>query len=184
MANNKKISQLTPLGTAVVNDLLAIVDVSAPMETKKITAANLMTSSLPAEFSAITLAGNQINEFSTDGTLSGDSDTAVPTEKAVKSYVDASVFNAVKLNIIHTGVDSTAVIGDVYLVDATGDVDITLIADGREGKIIVYKNSGSDTVNIIPGGSALLDNGSLPSELTFVSGSLEFITDGTNFYTI
>jgi hypothetical protein len=183
MANNKKISQLNPLGTAVVNDLLAIVDVSAT-ETKRITAVDLMTSSLPAEFSAITLAGNQINEFSTDGTLSGDSDTAVPTEKAVKTYVDASVFNAVKLNIIHTGVDSTAVIGDVYLVDATGDVDITLIADGREGKIIVYKNSGSDTVNIIPGGSALLDNSSSPSILTVVSQSLEFVTDGTNFYTI
>lgn len=27
-------------------------------------------------------------EFSTDGTLAGDSDTAVPTEKAVKTYVD------------------------------------------------------------------------------------------------
>lgn len=31
---------------------------------------------------------NTIDEFSTDGTLSGDSDTAVPTEKAVKAYVD------------------------------------------------------------------------------------------------
>jgi len=29
-----------------------------------------------------------INEFSTDGTLAGNSDSAVPTEKAVKTYVD------------------------------------------------------------------------------------------------
>jgi len=36
-------------------------------------------------------AGATINEFSTDGTLAGDSDTAVPTEKAVKTYVDAQV---------------------------------------------------------------------------------------------
>lgn len=34
--------------------------------------------------------GTNINEFSTDGTLSGNSDNAVPTEKAVKTYVDAS----------------------------------------------------------------------------------------------
>lgn len=32
--------------------------------------------------------GATINEFSIDGTLSGNSDTAVPTEKAVKTYVD------------------------------------------------------------------------------------------------
>lgn len=31
---------------------------------------------------------NSINEFSTDGTLGGNSDSAVPTEKAVKTYVD------------------------------------------------------------------------------------------------
>ncbi len=33
--------------------------------------------------------GTGINEFSTDGTLLGDSDDVVPTEKAVKTYVDA-----------------------------------------------------------------------------------------------
>lgn len=34
--------------------------------------------------------GTNINEFSIDGTLAGDSDNAVPTEKAVKTYVDNS----------------------------------------------------------------------------------------------
>ncbi len=32
-----------------------------------------------------------INEFSTDGTLADDSDTAIPTEKAVKTYVDTQI---------------------------------------------------------------------------------------------
>jgi len=32
--------------------------------------------------------GTSVNEFSIDGTLAGDSDDAVPTEKAVKTYVD------------------------------------------------------------------------------------------------
>ena len=31
---------------------------------------------------------NEINEFSIDGTLAGNSDVVVPTEKAVKTYVD------------------------------------------------------------------------------------------------
>jgi len=33
-------------------------------------------------------SGATINEFSTDGTMAGNSDTAVPTEKAVKTYAD------------------------------------------------------------------------------------------------
>ena len=33
---------------------------------------------------------NTINEFSTDGTLGGNSDLAVPTEKAIKTYISAS----------------------------------------------------------------------------------------------
>ena len=38
----------------------------------------------------LTLAsGASVNELSTDGTLAGDSDDAVPTEKAVKTYADA-----------------------------------------------------------------------------------------------
>lgn len=35
--------------------------------------------------------GTTVNEFSTDGTLGGNSDDAVPTEKAVKTYVDGAV---------------------------------------------------------------------------------------------
>jgi len=33
-------------------------------------------------------SGTSVTEFSTDGTLSGNSDDAVPTEKAVKAYAD------------------------------------------------------------------------------------------------
>ena len=36
-------------------------------------------------------AGTTINEFSIDGTLVGNSDDAVPTEQAVKTYVDAQI---------------------------------------------------------------------------------------------
>jgi len=36
-------------------------------------------------------SGTSINEFSTDGTLAGDSDDAAPTEKATKTYVDGQI---------------------------------------------------------------------------------------------
>lgn len=38
-----------------------------------------------------------INEFSTDGTLAGNSDTALPTEKAVKTYVDTKAIKGNEL---------------------------------------------------------------------------------------
>jgi hypothetical protein len=66
-------------------------------------------------------AGATIDEFSTDGNLSGDSDTAVPTEKAVKTYVDAQVGGAVNHNSTTglQGGDSTSseyyhLVADIY----------------------------------------------------------------------
>ncbi len=38
-------------------------------------------------------SGTNVNEFSIDGTLAGDSDDAVPTEKAVKTYADSVISN-------------------------------------------------------------------------------------------
>jgi len=40
-------------------------------------------------------SGATVNEFSTDGTLAGDSDTAVPTEKAVKTYAAPKLINEI-----------------------------------------------------------------------------------------
>ena len=47
-------------------------------------------------FAGLTLV-NSVTEFSTDGTLAGNSDAAVPTEKAVKTYVAATGHAAVTL---------------------------------------------------------------------------------------
>lgn len=54
-----------------------------------------------------------INEFSTDTTLAGNSDTALPTEKAVKSYVDTSIGDF-STNKIYQG-DSS-----IEVIDVTG----------------------------------------------------------------
>ena len=47
-----------------------------------------VTATAAVTFTSLQLI-NLVNEFSTDGTLGGDSDAAVPTEKAVKAYADA-----------------------------------------------------------------------------------------------
>jgi hypothetical protein len=46
------------------------------------------------------LAGANVGEFSIDGTLAGNSDTALPTEKAVKAYVDARVLSAAAFPVV------------------------------------------------------------------------------------
>lgn len=193
MANNKKISQLNPLGIAVSTDLLAMVDTSVPgWETKRISKAQLMGSPGPigsnnpgqGEFSVLILGGNPVNEFSTDGTLSGNSDTAVPTEKAVKTYVDVTVGDAVRLNIVYTSIDATAVIGDVVIVDSVGgDVNIELVLTGDIGKFIIYKNSIDSNDITISTTSGTIDSQPTDS-FNFPYSSKEYLTDGTNFYTI
>ena len=132
MAINKRISNLNPRGIAASYDIFPIVNVGLT-ETQKIRLIDIMASPGPIGglnpntgiFSALTLGGNAVNEFSVDGTLSGNSDLAVPTEKAVKSYVDTAVNNAVKLNVRHIFSDATAEIGDAILVDTTsGNVNM------------------------------------------------------------
>lgn len=62
--------------------------------------------------------GARVNEYSTDGTLGGNSDTALPTEKAVKTYVD----NKTRDKIIEG--DSSVEVTD------TGNGTVTTTVDG------------------------------------------------------
>ena len=115
---DKKITQLNPLLVAASADVFPIVDVSAS-ETKKIDVQDLFGSPQPigsvnpdtGTFTTLTMAsgGATIDEFSTDTTLSGNSDTALPTEKAVKSYVDAKI-GGITANKISQGDSSVEVI--------------------------------------------------------------------------
>jgi len=77
-------------------------------------------------FKLNSLNGATINEFSIDGTLTGNSDIAVPTEKAVKTYVDTSISNLNPDKIWE---------GDSYVEvvdDGTSPGYITVVADGAE----------------------------------------------------
>lgn len=76
----------------------------------------------------IKIGSTQINEFSTDGAMTGNSDLCVPTEKAVKTYVDnkAGAIDA----MVYKGVIAcagnpnypAANAGDFYIVSTAGKV--------------------------------------------------------------
>jgi hypothetical protein len=67
-------------------------------------------------FAGLTVV-NAITEFSTDGTLGGDSDSALPTEKAVKTYVDNEIAGA-KVTYKYIKVTGQSE-GDLHLSDGT-----------------------------------------------------------------
>lgn len=62
--------------------------------------------------------GQKIDEFSTDGTFADDSDTALPTEKAVKTYVDTQVSTFASIS---TGTHNTTWSG-IWADAQTGNV--------------------------------------------------------------
>jgi hypothetical protein len=142
--------------------------------------------------------GTSINEFSTDITLGGDSNTAVPTEKAVKTYVDAGdaatlvSANAYTdsqialldiINVVTITSDSTAVTGDVVITDTTGgNVNVTLIgiADGR---YTVKKSTGDVNTVTIAGDSGTID-GYASITIDTKNQAYSFVCDGTDYYIV
>jgi hypothetical protein len=76
-------------------------------------------SNKPTSFNNLTtlslINGGSINEFSSDATLGGNSNSAVPTEAAVKSYVDAAIGN------IDTG---SVAVSDLTDVQISGSITV------------------------------------------------------------
>ena len=109
--------------------------------------------------------GASINEFSTDGTLSQNSDEKVPTQKAVKTYVD---------NL--SAVDGNFSIGGNLTVNGTTTTIATVDVETKDRNIILGKvatgtftgdiqfgqseiTNVNDTTNIAPGVSVALTGG-------------------------
>ena len=83
------------------------------------------TKGVKIEGDIILANGVGIDEFSTDGTLEGGSDKAVPTEKAVKTYVD-NVGSGI-------AVPGSSVAGDVLYHDGA---IYTRLAKGADGQVL------------------------------------------------
>lgn len=111
------------------------------------------------------LNGTSINELSIDGTLAGNSDDAVPTEKAVKTYVDAQV---------------TASDLDFAGDSGTGAVDLdsqTFTVAGTANQVITAASAQTITLSL----PQSIHSGASPTfaGLTVVNAINEFSTDGT-----
>jgi hypothetical protein len=95
-------------------------------------------------------SGATVNEFSTDGSMSDNSDTAVPTERAVKTYVDNEIITAIgaasKLKIgIAPNESLVEIVGSGAVTD-TVDFDIygTLVAQIAKQYMLVPKGASID----------------------------------------
>lgn len=192
---DKKITQLNEL---LVNEVqstfpLVIVDLAGIDETKKIPVGSLMGNPGPigwdtpddGTFTAIQLAtGPQVDEISTDTDL-GTNDDVLPTQNAVKQYVDNAVSDVSSAIVqpVHISFDSTATVGDVVLVDTTtGNVTVTMI-ETPKGRITVKKVSPDlNQVIIVPQSGTIDGNPSVT--LSTENESLSFVTDTVNFYIV
>jgi hypothetical protein len=123
-------------------------------------------------------SGAEINEFSTDGTFAGDSDSAVPTEKAVKKYVDD---NTTATGVIDHG--GLLGLGDndhtQYLMTGTAPLavtaqDMALTLSGTDLGV-----NGSNALYIIDSG---IDHGSIGG-LGDDDHTIYSLADGTRAYT-
>jgi len=103
--------------------------------------------------------GVAINEFSADGTLAGNSDTAVPTERAVKTYVDSiDISNQLQVDISGVGTFARFIATDVSVVGPStftgldkveigvGNTALTVTGDARITGILTVGES-SITIN-------------------------------------
>jgi uncharacterized ubiquitin-like protein YukD len=124
--------------------------------------------------------GARINKFSTDGTLVSNSDTSIPTERAVKTYIDNIIEHLDIMTIKSVTQDSTAVSGEAIIVDSTGDIVLHMIPK-IDGKYIV-KNASQHKVTIIP------TFGSIDFQSLYVIGtylkSVTIISNGANLFIV
>ena len=136
----------------------------------------------------VTLAyGTSVDEFSTDVTLGGNSDDAVPTEKAVKTYVDTEItdlrneLDLINVKVITT--DSTAITGDVLLVDTTAANIFIELIEHVDGKIIVKKKTTDSNKVYVTTSPGTID-GQSQIVIDTAFQSYTFVCDGGNFFII
>ena len=131
--------------------------------------------------------GASINEFSTDGTLSQNSDVKVPTQKAVRTYVGA--INTIGGNLTVKGdlnvQGSTTTVDSVAVIAKDRNIELGSVAAGNfTGDITQGSNqitNCSDTSNLAPGVVVALTSGG--SSVT-LSGTVKVSTLSGNTVTI
>ena len=89
------------------------------------------------------LNGTRVNEFSIDGTLSGNSDDALPTEKAVKTYVDSKVYTRTRTIFDPDTVQATSDAVPIFTIESDEFPNgITIVSFG-------IKTNASSTYSVV-----------------------------------
>lgn len=141
-------------------------------------------------------SGQGITEFSTDTTLAGNSDTALPTEKAVKTYVDTQLSTVDVLTTkgdLHTysTTDARLPVGTdnyVLVADSSQATGLRWAAGGGSGMAdpmttrgdMIYRNSSNTTARLPIGTNTqvLTSNGTDVAWATPAAVSGDKITEG------
>lgn len=87
-------------------------------------------------------SGNTISEISTDGTMAGNSDSAVPTEKAVKTYVDSTSTGLTFKNAVEVATTTAGTLATSFADSSTVD-GVTLSTGDR----ILIKDQSDSSEN-------------------------------------
>jgi len=132
---------------------------------------------------ALTLAtGASVNEFSTDGTLSGDSDSVVPTEKAIKTYVDTTRFTYSGINDADYATPSWWEL--ICYTDLTADRTLTLpTTSGHAGDFLRVKDfcGHANQFGIILDANGKTIDGQSTFTIEESYGAVILTTDGINY---
>ena len=96
--------------------------------------------------------GATINEFSTDGTFADNSDQAVPTEKATKTYIDLSISNAIGDN------------NSIQVGDAPSETKVQINGTGITTDTIDFDVAGTEVAEISNVGLVVKPGGTISFE--------------------
>lgn len=130
-------------------------------------------------------SGTNVNEFSIDGTLAGNSDDAVPTEQAVKTYVDEKTAIYIGTFDSNTTLDDTynIVVGETNAFTFTLPPAATYYSSERTIQYTI-KNDKANTNNITlaADGSETIDGS---NTFTIPPGAApKVVSDGTKWHII
>lgn len=184
MTTISSLTALTGAGVDAAADLLPIVDMSLAGTSRN---KKILVSELKLSFNLGTAADLDID---TDDTLAADSDSLIPTQQAVKAYVDANVGGGItELDDVPDVNAPTPADGDVLTWDATPgewvpaaptggsnalddltDVDAPTPADGD---VLTFDSGSGDWVPVAPSGGTSTET--LISSVT-TSGSQANVT--------
>lgn len=122
------------------------------------------TTQLIADSAGIKLqSGSYVTEFSTDSTLTGDSDSAVPTEKAMKAYCLGSVIG--RLGTGSSGVRNNNLSGTDFVAseqvdsDDLNDTFDTVVSNIREGNAVSIAQTAMEIIEIKASNTSTYEHG-------------------------